>query len=136
MKDKKMTKNKRRKSVAGGVVKKTRSFIGRVNKKVDMAAKAFRKDWKKGQPKREKYKEELRNTVNKVLENSIKIRKNNMEKSTVLIVSVILLVLGVIGLVSSFSTFLMWAFVILGVIGLLWNWLNKGKDKNENNIKQ
>ena len=73
MKDKKMTKNKRRKSVAGGVVKKTRSFIGRVNKKVDMAAKAFRKDWKKGQPKREKYKEELRNTVNKVLENSIKI---------------------------------------------------------------
>lgn len=59
-----------------------------------------------------------------------------MQKNTILMGSIILLVLGVIGLVSSFSTFLMWALVLLGIIGLLWGWLNKGKGQDKNNIKQ
>ncbi len=50
-----------------------------------------------------------------------------MQKNTLLVVGVILLVLGLIGLVSSFSTFLMWALVILGLVSILMGWSAKGK---------
>ncbi len=50
-----------------------------------------------------------------------------MQKNTILAVSVVLLVLGVIGLVTSFSTFLMWSLVILGLGGLVWGYFDKGK---------
>lgn len=45
-----------------------------------------------------------------------------MQKNTLLTVGVILLVLGLIGLVSSFSTFLMWALVIIGLLAILMGW--------------
>ena len=49
-------------------------------------------------------------------------------KATFLEVSTFLLVVGVAGLVSSFSTFLMWALVIIGIIGLIWGYLDKSKN--------
>lgn len=49
-----------------------------------------------------------------------------MLKNTPLVVGVVLLVIGLAGLVSNFSVFVMWAFVIAGVLGVLWGWLDKG----------
>ena len=54
-----------------------------------------------------------------------------MQKSTVLFSSIIFLVVGVIGLVTSFSTFLMWALVILGIVGLVWGYFSKGVKSEE-----
>jgi len=54
-----------------------------------------------------------------------------MSKSTVLMVSIVLLVMGVIGLVTNFSIFLMWALVIIGLAGLVWGYFGKGSGGNE-----
>lgn len=48
-----------------------------------------------------------------------------MQKNSLLIVGIILLVLGLIGLVANYSVMLMWVLVILGVIAILWGWLGK-----------
>jgi len=51
-----------------------------------------------------------------------------MQKNGLLTIGIILLVLGLIGLTSSFSTFLMWALVILGLIGIFLGWSAKDTD--------
>jgi len=50
-----------------------------------------------------------------------------MQKNSLLVIGIILLVLGFIGLVSSFSTFLMWAFVIIGLVAVFMGWSKKDK---------
>jgi uncharacterized membrane protein len=49
-----------------------------------------------------------------------------MQKSSILFSSIVALVIGVIGLVTSFSTFLMWALVVIGIAGLVWGYFYKG----------
>ncbi len=40
-------------------------------------------------------------------------------------IGIILLVLGVIGLMTSYNVTWMWVLIVLGAIGILWGWFNK-----------
>ena len=59
-----------------------------------------------------------------------------MQKNTLLLIGIVLLVLGVIGLITNFSVFLMWALVILGVVGILIGWFAKGKSEEKGGEKK
>ncbi len=48
-------------------------------------------------------------------------------KGTLVTLGIILLIIGIIGIASSYATGWMWFLVVLGVIGLLWGWSMKGK---------
>ena len=48
-------------------------------------------------------------------------------KGTLITVGIILLVIGLIGVAESYATTWMWILAILGVIGIIWGWMTKGK---------
>jgi uncharacterized membrane protein len=48
-------------------------------------------------------------------------------KNTLLIIGIILLVIGLIGVFAGYAVTWMWIVAILGLIGILWGWLGKGK---------
>jgi uncharacterized membrane protein len=50
-----------------------------------------------------------------------------MSKNTLLTVGIILLVIGLIGVFAGYAVTWMWVVAILGLIGILWGWLGKGK---------
>jgi cadmium resistance protein CadD (predicted permease) len=62
-----------------------------------------------------------------ISQDKIKIRIKNMSKSTLLTVGIILLVIGLIGVFAGYAVTWMWVVAILGLIGILWGWLSKGK---------
>ena len=45
-------------------------------------------------------------------------------KGTLVTIGVILLVLGIVGLIAHYSAVWMWILIILGVVGVLWGWMN------------
>ncbi|MDD5721378.1 MAG: hypothetical protein PHT16_02950 [Candidatus Pacebacteria bacterium] len=50
-----------------------------------------------------------------------------MNKTTLLVVGIILAVVGIIGLMMSFSSTWMWVLIVLGVIGVIWGLMKKDK---------
>lgn len=65
--------NKKTKSVAKDVMKKTKVLAGKANKKAGQAMKSIQKEWKKEQPHREKYGEELKAAADKIITGGVKI---------------------------------------------------------------
>ena len=64
---------KKIKSAVGNARKKTGLLIKKAKKKGGEVVKSFRKEWKKEQPHREKYGEELKEAARKALEGGVKI---------------------------------------------------------------
>ena len=48
-------------------------------------------------------------------------------QSTILIIGIVLLVLGIIGVAFSFYTTWMWVLAIIGIIVIIWGWLAGSK---------
>jgi len=71
--------NKKIKSVAKGVAKKTKELVKTAKKKGGKAVVSFKKQWKKEQPRREKYGKEVKAAAKKALEGGIKIGSDIVE---------------------------------------------------------
>ncbi|MFA6227105.1 MAG: hypothetical protein WC631_01315 [Candidatus Paceibacterota bacterium] len=68
-----MKTKKKIKVAAKNVAKKAKLLVGKANAKTRKAVRSLKKEWKKGRPHRKEYEKELKNAVNLVSKDVIRI---------------------------------------------------------------